>query len=437
MLAITPTNMRREVINEHIQQSRLARGELGETLGESNEHERFHVGDRVMYVGRNNRQRGLQNGLIGTALGKTEQGELVISLDDENTQLRTLTREQVDKSVRLAYAVTDYKGQGATVEEAVMVAAPDELTLNRGYVAASRAREQTKLVLIADTTTETALKDLARHLRIREDDDFATEHINQAKEATMTQPTNTKKTSRSPEPAQWLSPHRARIETLARERDELAPVMFPNTSDREQRLARIDSDHTRLAREAAADTGIRGRAGRQEREQQRKQVLEQLTQERGRLQRELAELSRNATDAADRLTPISKELRELVEIAGLEEFAITIKGKHAPWVQATIGPKPPAGQPGLVQRWYQVGEYLGTLRVERGITDPTEIGLTDKDSMLADDILLLREYIDQTRELGPRAPRVRNMESNRHYKPGQLELRSPERGRSSSFGLGD
>ena len=87
VLAITPTNMRREVINEHVQQARLARGELGEMLGESNEHERFHVGDRVMYVGRNNRQRGLQNGLIGTALGNTEQGELVISLNDENTQL--------------------------------------------------------------------------------------------------------------------------------------------------------------------------------------------------------------------------------------------------------------------------------------------------------------------------------------------------------------
>ena len=135
--------------------------------------------------------------------------------------------------------------------------------------------------------------------------------------------------------------------------------------------------------------------------------------------------------------PVCEELRALVEIAGPEEFAITIKGKHAPWVQATIGPKPPAGQPGLAQRWYRVGEYLGTLRVERGITDPTEIGLTDKDSMLADDISVLREHIDQARELGPRAPRVRNMESNRHYRPGQLELRSRLRENSLGFGVGD
>ena len=438
VLAITPTNMRREAINEHVQQARLAHGELGDMLGESDEHERFHVGDRVMYVGRNDRQRDLQNGLIGTALGKTEQGELVISLNDTNTQLRTVPGDQVEKGLRLAYAVTDYKGQGVTVEEAVMVAAPEELSLNRGYVAASRAREQTKLVLIADTTTETALKDLARHLRIREDDELATEHINQAKEATMTQPTTTKQTtSRSPEPAQWLSKHRTRIEKLTAERDELAPILFPNTSDREQRLARIDSDHLRLSREAAADKGMRDRAGRQEREQHRNDVLEQLTQERGRLQRELSELSRHAGEAWDRLTPVYKERRALVEIAGPEEFAITIKGKHAPWVQATIGLKPPAGQPGLAQRWYQVGEYLGTLRVERGITDPTEIGLTDKDSMLADDISLLREHIDQARELGPRAPRVRNVESNRHYRPGQLELRSRLRENSHGFGVGD
>ena len=151
MLAITPTNRRRELINELVQQSRLASGELGETVGESVEHERFHVGDRVMFVGRNDRRSNLQNGLIGTVVGTTDRGELVIALNQEQTQMRVLPAEYVAENLRLAYAVTDYKGQGVTVEEAVMVAAPEELSLNRGYVAASRAREQTRLVLISQT----------------------------------------------------------------------------------------------------------------------------------------------------------------------------------------------------------------------------------------------------------------------------------------------
>ena len=88
VLAITPTNRRRELINELVQQARLASGELGEKIGESVEHERFHVGDRVMFVGRNDRRSNLQNGLIGTVVGATDRGELVIALNQEQTQMR-------------------------------------------------------------------------------------------------------------------------------------------------------------------------------------------------------------------------------------------------------------------------------------------------------------------------------------------------------------
>jgi conjugative relaxase-like TrwC/TraI family protein len=117
VVAITPTNMRRELINECVQEARLDRGELGELLAESGEHERFHVGDRLMYVGRNDSRRNLQNGLAGTVVGNTENGDLVIALDDEQTQLRHLGAEHIAQDIRLAYAVTDYKAQARDCQE--------------------------------------------------------------------------------------------------------------------------------------------------------------------------------------------------------------------------------------------------------------------------------------------------------------------------------
>ncbi|HTX46610.1 MAG TPA: MobF family relaxase, partial [Solirubrobacteraceae bacterium] len=211
VLAITPTNRRRELINELVQQARLARGELGEALAESSEHELFHVGDRVMFIDRNDRRNNLQNGLIGTVVGQTKR-ELVIAINQQ--QIRKLRAEHVAENLRLAYAVTDYKAQGVTVEETVMVAAPEELSLNRGYVAASRARERTRLLLISDHSREQALKDLDRHLRMREDDELAIEHID-----------NVVRPSPAPAPAPnpWLSGHRSRIEELGRELEQLGP----------------------------------------------------------------------------------------------------------------------------------------------------------------------------------------------------------------------
>jgi conjugative relaxase-like TrwC/TraI family protein len=432
VLAITPTNMRREFINEHVQQARLARGELGQLLAESGEHELFHVGDRVMFIGRNDRRRNLQNGLIGTVTGKTEQGELVIALNEKHTQVRTLTAEQVKEHVRLAYAVTAYKGQATTVEEAVMVAAPQELNLNRGYVPASRPREQTKLLLISDNTPDGALETLAKHLRIREDDELAIEHIDKAKEANMTQADQTKRApARSQDPNKWLSEHRPRIEQLDRERAQIDIVACLDTDEHDGRIREIEDRQRRIRVEDSYDYGLIRKPGRKDREQQRDRELRDLEQEWARLRADAAAVSREAGESFATWQRITGERRDLVTLAAKEEFEQRIGGKHAPWVYEAIGPKPPVEQKGLIQRWYRVGEHLAGVRVDRGITDPVATGIAAEDVMLINDIRTLRGHTEQAREARGE-PRQFSLMESKEYRPGRLELpglRTRDRGR--------
>ena len=149
------------------------------------------------------------------------------------------------ENLRLAYAVTDYKGQGVTVEEAVMVAAPEELSLNRGYVAASRAREQTRLVLISRHSAEQALKDLGRHLRIRDDDELASEHIDKAASPITDAGCGT----RNP----WLSAHRSRIEELPRYPEHSA-TFWADTSKYDDQIAEIGGRQRRIQAEDGRDS---------------------------------------------------------------------------------------------------------------------------------------------------------------------------------------
>jgi conjugative relaxase-like TrwC/TraI family protein len=425
VLAITPTNMRREVINEHVQQARLERDELGPLLAESNEHELFHVGDRVMFFGPNDRARNLQNGLIGTVLADTEQGGLVISLNESRTELRTLTAKSVAESLRLAYAVTDYKGQGVTVHETVMVAAAEELDLNRGYVAASRAREQTRLILISDNTMEETLKALSRHLRIREDDALAIEHIESA----------TGPGPKQRHQVEWLSEHRERINQLGREQEALGPVA--GHTDRRQldnQLAALSDRRREIAAEQRADFGLPGARGRRDREQARNKARDGIKDQEARLRADRSALTERASAAFDAWSHARHERDELVALAAQQEWE-PVDGKRAPWVEVALGPEPPTGQQGLWQRWERVGQHIASLRVDRGITDPTETGIYASDTMLTNDLRSLRERIQSARELGPDAKPVALMES-RKYVPGRLEL-ARFGSRELGHGIGD
>lgn len=417
VLAITPTNRRRELINELVQQARLASGELREKVGESVEHERFHVGDRVMFVGRNDRRSNLQNGLIGTVVGATDRGELVMALNQEQT--RVLPAEYVAENLRLAYAVTDYKGQGVTVEEAVMVAAPEELSLNRGYVAASRARDQTRLVLISQHSTEQALKDLARHLQIREDDQLVSEHLNKAASASQTPSA----APRNP----WLSAHRSRIEELGRDH---GLGLRADISTHDDRIAKIDDRRRQIEAQDAHDHGLMRKPGRKHRRQQRDLELDNLHREKTELVRAEAVQKSEKQDERELIT---QERRNLIAAAAKEEVERRIDGKHAPWVYEALGPEPPAGHERLMQRWTAVAEHLARVRIDRGVREPANTGITNHDIMLVKDIHTLRDHIELARERGTDAPARRLMHGS--YRPGFLQLPAPgDRGQGIESG---
>lgn len=424
VLGVTPTNRRREVINELVQQARRARGELGEKLAASSEHELFHVSDRVMFVGRNDRRRNLQNGLIGSVIGKTDSGELVMALDEEHSELRVLPAEYVAENLRLGYAVTDYKGQGATVDETVIVAAPEELSLNRGYVAASRARDQTRLVLISQLGTEQALKDLDRHLQMREEDELAIEHLDKAAASTPARPLQ----AGNP----WLSPSRARIEELVRV-DDLD--LWPDARERDQRIGAIEDRQRRIWNEHARDYGLLRKPGRKHRDEQRDLELENLKQERRRVRAEADEVDVRVSADWKEWHRRLDERSALIEQAAREEIERRIDGKQAPWISETLGPEPSADQEGLTQRWHAVAEHLAKQRISDGVTDHTQLGLTHLDPKLAQDIHTLRESIRLGAEAGMDTPWPEWERGT--YQPGRLGLPGLSDGRDHGLGMLD
>jgi conjugative relaxase-like TrwC/TraI family protein len=158
-LLMSHGNQRRIQLNETVQEMRGAQGVLGEEpLMTSSEAQDLYAGDRVV-LKRNHRRLDVDNGMRATILGTTGDGELLVGLDGDKDVLRILPGWYVDEHVRLGYAVTIYGAQGATVEHAILAANPDELNANNGYVAFSRDRESTTIILIGDAPKGKTLTD--------------------------------------------------------------------------------------------------------------------------------------------------------------------------------------------------------------------------------------------------------------------------------------
>jgi ATP-dependent exoDNAse (exonuclease V) alpha subunit len=76
--------------------------------------------------------------------------------------------------VQHAYAVTTHLAQGATVDAALVLVHEDATSLNQGYTAASRARHETRQIVIpselqAGADEHENLATLAERLAVRED----------------------------------------------------------------------------------------------------------------------------------------------------------------------------------------------------------------------------------------------------------------------------
>jgi conjugative relaxase-like TrwC/TraI family protein len=108
----------------------------------------FAVGDRVLCT-RNDRRLEVTNGSRGTVRSVDRERRTVeVELDDQRRL--TLPARYLDAGhVSHAYALTGHKTQGVTVERAFVLADDRRALREWGYVALSRAREQTRLYTTA------------------------------------------------------------------------------------------------------------------------------------------------------------------------------------------------------------------------------------------------------------------------------------------------
>ncbi len=151
------------------------------------------VGDRVI-CRRNDRLIDVDNGMRGTVRHLDADRVLI---DTDSGLVRELPAAYVSEHLEHAYSLTGHGMQGGTVETAVVVASPRDLTAGWSYTALSRARGQTRLLIYdhdvaegrgefapAEQTHTVAGSDLLarvqRHMLERDDEDLAIEQLSGA-----------------------------------------------------------------------------------------------------------------------------------------------------------------------------------------------------------------------------------------------------------------
>ncbi|HWX73726.1 MAG TPA: AAA family ATPase [Solirubrobacteraceae bacterium] len=145
------------------------------------------VGDRVI-CRRNDAGLDVDNGMRGTVRELNDHGA-VIKTDAGAT--RELPEAYVDEHVEYAYALTAHSMQGATVERAIVLASPRDLTAGWSYTALSRARGETRVLIVDADKNERSefapsgsavardpcVTRIARRMLERDDEDLAIEQL--------------------------------------------------------------------------------------------------------------------------------------------------------------------------------------------------------------------------------------------------------------------
>lgn len=136
---------RRDVaeLNQLARQLMDADGRLGRERLTIAERE-FAVGDRVVCL-RNNTVLGVKNGTTGSVERVDVERRRVTVATDRGPIVELGCRYLQAGNVRHAYALTGHAAQGLTVERAFVLGAGEARLQEWGYVALSRAREQTRL----------------------------------------------------------------------------------------------------------------------------------------------------------------------------------------------------------------------------------------------------------------------------------------------------
>ncbi len=138
---IARDNDTRDRLNQGARELRRDAGALGETF--SYGPVEVAVGDRVI-CRRNDGRLDVDNGMRGTVRHVDAER---VAIDTDGGLVRELPAAYVADHVEHAYALTGHGMQGGTVEAAIVVASPRDLTAGWSYTALSRARGETRLLV--------------------------------------------------------------------------------------------------------------------------------------------------------------------------------------------------------------------------------------------------------------------------------------------------
>jgi conjugative relaxase-like TrwC/TraI family protein len=186
---IARDNDTRARLNELAREHRTEAGELG--AEHSYGGTPIAVGERVI-CRHNDAHVGVDNGTRGTV---RHVDATKVVLETDSGAVRELPPSYVAEHVEHAYCLTGHGMQGGTVEQAVVVASPEDLTRGWSYSALSRARGATRL-LMADTDRDQAgraehapddahsdrsrsavIARAERRMLVRDDEDLAIEQL--------------------------------------------------------------------------------------------------------------------------------------------------------------------------------------------------------------------------------------------------------------------
>ena len=159
VLILAGTREEVNILNGEAQKIRQAAGQLGAKPTVIGGRE-FFTGDRLIFV-RNDRKIGVTNGTFGT-LVEERHGSAVIQLDNGGKRVFVPLNHE---HVRLGYATTTHKSQGATVDRAFVSFSDSMQSREATYVQVSRARHWTKLFLSQDQAGDANLRDAVRAMQ--------------------------------------------------------------------------------------------------------------------------------------------------------------------------------------------------------------------------------------------------------------------------------
>jgi hypothetical protein len=398
-------NAAREELNEAARALQRRQGALGEghTYGAID----LAVGDRVI-CRQNDRRRDVDNGMRGTVRHLDEKR---VVIDTDGGLVRELPAAYVEEHVEHAYALTGHGMQGGTVEAAVVVASPRDLTAGWSYTALSRARGETRLLIYDDQDSKERtglaprdpspmrsradlLAPTERRMAQRDDEELAIEQLPGAGRADDTrvatgralqrqlpqeraslraEPTSapTASTARLRASREQIEQLEAQLEALPRRElqrikdlDARAATLTAQRQALAERLAALPAPRRRFAR--VQDPDSVERANLTSAIESADRELDATVAQRGRVARELGDPSEIRSEREGLEQALARLGRERGELR--DRLAEPLLSRPAAWVRDTFGERPAASLSAEV--WEQGVRAAARYRIEHDVADP-------------------------------------------------------------------